>query len=247
VEKLLKDPDRLEEWTFENTMKINPSKSKAIRFTRARVKDPLNYSLMGTLIPGASSCKYLGTILRSELSLADQVNYTVKKVWKALHFTKRILLKGNTSTKSLAYMSLIRLILEYGAACWDPYREGQISAIDRVQNKAAKFAHHTNIPNWKTLASRRKLSRICSLFKAYSGDRSWKTIGDRKQRQHYLSRVDHERKIRSRWQRTDIGKYSFVNRTIQHWKQLPAEMLGSLLCKPVMFKTRVRKVIIEIS
>jgi len=51
----------------------------------------------------------------------------------------RILKKGNTNTKSLAYMSLERPILEYGAACWDPYREGQISALDRVQKKAAKF------------------------------------------------------------------------------------------------------------
>jgi len=42
----------------ENAMKINPSKSKAVRFTRARAKDPLNYSLMDTLIPEASSCKY---------------------------------------------------------------------------------------------------------------------------------------------------------------------------------------------
>ena len=36
-------------------------------------------------------------------------------------------------------MSLVCPILEYGAACWDPYREGQISALDRVQKKAAKF------------------------------------------------------------------------------------------------------------
>jgi len=42
----------------------------------------------------------------------------------------------------IAYKSLVRPILEYGAACWDPYRECQISALDRVQNKAAKFAHH---------------------------------------------------------------------------------------------------------
>ena len=47
-------------------MKINPSKSKAIRFTRARVKDALNYSLMDTLIPEVTSCKYLGIILRSD-------------------------------------------------------------------------------------------------------------------------------------------------------------------------------------
>ena len=77
-------------------------------------------------------------------------------------------------------------------------KEGQISALDRLQKNAAKFAHHKNSPNWETLASRRKLSRICALFKAYSGERAWKPIGDRLQRPHYLSRVDHESKIRSR-------------------------------------------------
>ena len=45
MEKFQKELDRLGEWAVENPMKINPSKSKAIRFTRARVKDPLNYSL----------------------------------------------------------------------------------------------------------------------------------------------------------------------------------------------------------
>ena len=159
----------------------------------------------------------------------------------------RILKKGNSNTKSLAYMSLVRPIFEYGATCWDPYREGQISALDRVQKKQAKFAHHTYSPNWETLASSRKLSRICALFKAYSGEHAWKPIGERLQLPHYLSRVDHERKIRTRRQRTDIGKYSFVNRTIQHWNQLPAEVLGNLPCKPITFKKRVRKVIIELN
>jgi hypothetical protein len=55
---------------------------------------------------------------------------------------------------------------------------------------------------------------ICALFKAYKGERAWETIGDRLQRP-YLSRGDHNKKIRSRKQRTDIGKYSFVNRTIE--------------------------------
>ena len=113
--------------------------------------------------------------------------------------------KGNSNTKSLAYMSLVHPILEYGVACWDPYREGQICALDRVQKEAAKFAHHTNISNWETLASRRKLPRIRALFKAYSGERAWKVIGDKLQRPHYLSRIDHERKIRSRRQRMIHG------------------------------------------
>jgi len=158
-------------------MKINPSQSKAISFMRARVKDSLNYSLMDTLRLEESSCKYLGIVLRSDLSWADQGNCTVKKAWKALHFTMRILKMGNSNTKSLAYMSRVRPILECGAACWDPFRQGQISVLDRVQKKAAKFVHQTISPNWET-ASHRKLSCICALFKTYSGERAWKATGD---------------------------------------------------------------------
>ena len=192
-------------------MKINPNKSKALSFTRARVKDPLNYSLGDQKIPEASCCKYLGIIILSDLSWADQVNYTVQKAWRALHFVMRIVKKGNKHTKSLACTSLVRPIREYGAACWDPYR-GQISALDRVKNKAAKFAHHSGGSDWESLEQRRKTAGMCALYKAYTGERAWKTIRDRLQAPSYLSRVDHHWKIRARKQRTDIGKYSFVNR-----------------------------------
>jgi hypothetical protein len=99
---LQRDVDRLGEWAIDNAMKINPSKSKALCFTRARVKDPLKYSLLETLVPEVSSCIYLGIILRNDLSWADHLNYTVKKAWKALHFIMRILRKGNSNTKRLA-------------------------------------------------------------------------------------------------------------------------------------------------
>jgi hypothetical protein len=156
-----------------------------------------------------------------------------------------ILRKGNSTTQSLAYVSLVRLILEYGASCWNPYREGQINALDRVQKKVAKFVYHKISLNWESLASWRKVSHLCALYKAYCGERAWKDIGDSLKGPHYLSRVDHVRKIRTRRQRTDIGKYSFVNRTIGDWNQLPAEMFETLPCKSTPFRKRLRKVITE--
>ena len=165
-----------------------------------------------------------------------------EKAWNALHFIMRILKKGNSSTKSLAYTTLVCPILEYGTACWDPYREGRYIALGRVHKKAAKFAYHTNDSNWETLTQRRKISHICAPFKEYSGERAWKAVGDRLKRPYCLSRVDHERRIRNRRQRTDIGKYSFVNRTIRLWNRLPAENFGALRCKPNTFRKRVGKV-----
>jgi len=60
-------------------MIINPNKSKALSFTRARIKDLLNYSLGGQKIPEENCCKYLGIVIRNDLSWADQVNYMVHK------------------------------------------------------------------------------------------------------------------------------------------------------------------------
>jgi len=162
-------------------------------------------------IAEASNYKYLGIILRGDLNWADQVNYTVPKAWKALHFVMSVLINGNSNTKSSVYMSLARPFLEYGAYCWEPYMKGQINALDRVQNKKGKSANHTNDSGWETLAQRRKIDRICSFFKAYTRGRTWKTIGDRLKGPCYLSRDDHDG---ARKQRSDIGKYCFVNRTI---------------------------------
>ena len=204
----------------------NPQKGTADSPTPTRLTfksaifSDLTHSL-ASLISDSAICKYLGIMIRSDLSWADQVNYTVQKAWRAIHFVMRIVKKGNKNTKSLAYTSLVCTILEYGAAYWDPYRECQISALDRVQNKVAKFAHHLGGLDWESLARRRKIAHMCALYKAYTGERAWKASGDRLQAPSYLSRVDHYWKIGTRKQRTDIGKYFFVNRTITDWNKLP--------------------------
>jgi hypothetical protein len=99
IEKLEKNMDTLGEWAVKNGMKINLGENKAIRFTRSRVKNA--YSLDDQKIPEASSCKYLGIILRSDLNWVDQVNYIAQEAWKTLHFVVRVLKKGNMNTKNL--------------------------------------------------------------------------------------------------------------------------------------------------
>jgi len=89
-----------------------------------------------------------------------------KHAWKALYFIMRILKKGNNNKKHLVYTALVRAILEYRAVCWSPYREGQMSALNRVQKRATEFANNRNESGWETLVQRRLITRICVLFKA---------------------------------------------------------------------------------
>ena len=76
-----------------------------------------------------------------------------------------------------------------------------------------------------------------------TGGRAWKTIGNRLLKPCYLSKGDHNPKIRTRKQRTDVGKYSLVNRTIKSWNQLTSSLLTSFPCKLNTFRKRVKNVV----
>jgi hypothetical protein len=106
-----------------------------------------------------------------------------------------------------------------------PVWEGQTNALDLVRKNAAKFANHTNNSGGKTLAQHRKMAHICALFKAYTGELSWKSTGVRLKEPCYLSRDDHNCKIWATKQRTDTSVYSSINKTIKLWNQLPADTL----------------------
>jgi len=67
--------------------------------------------------------------------------------------------------------------------------------------------------------------------------------GDRLLRPCYLSRDNHYWKIRTRKHRTDIGKYTFINRFIKSWNQLPADLPLSFPCKLNTFRKSVKNVV----
>jgi hypothetical protein len=122
---------------------------------------------------------------------------------------------------------------------------GSMQRTDKCVGQSTEESCSIYNPDWETLAQRRMIARLCALFKAYSGERAWKAICDRLRKLYYLSRVDQVQKIRDRKQRTDIAKFSFVNRTIKNWNQLPAEALRTFPCTPKIFRNRVRKAIIN--
>ena len=123
------------------------------------------------------------------------------------------------------------------------YREGQVSALNWCKRERLNLQIIKKDSGWETLAQHRLIARICALFKALTGRRAWKAICHRLLKLCYLSRVEHNRKIRTRKKGTDIGKYSFVNRTIKSWNQLPAGLLASFPCKLNTFRKRVKNVV----
>ncbi|KAJ4451170.1 hypothetical protein ANN_02612, partial [Periplaneta americana] len=65
------------------------------------------------------------------------------------------------------------------------------------------------------LASSRELLKLTYLD-------AWVDITARLEKPTYYGRNDHDFKIKCRKQKTDVGKFSFLNRTINDWNDLPA-------------------------
>jgi hypothetical protein len=71
----------------------------------------------------------------------------------------------------LFIFSLLLPIPKYMAACCDPYREGQMNALYRIQKKVAPFTYYTKYSDWESVAQSMTLALLCVPFKAYSAER----------------------------------------------------------------------------
>ncbi|KAJ4426317.1 hypothetical protein ANN_27131 [Periplaneta americana] len=134
------------------------------------------------------------------------------RAWRALHFIMRILRKASPKSREIAYLTLVRPLMEYGTTCWDPYRIYQINSLERIQYRAAKFVKGKREDGndtikelkWETLENRRRKTRITSLYRAHLGHKAWVDITARLEKPTYYGRNDHDFKIKCRKQKTDV-------------------------------------------
>src|SRR5437868_15226301 len=104
-----------------------------------------------------------------------------KSFWKNIFVFishKYVHIKCSTpEVREKAYLSFVRPIAEYCSSVWDPHTTSQNKCIEHIQKKAIRVV--TQNFDWKktsssklllerkwvTLETRRKISRLCLLFK----------------------------------------------------------------------------------
>jgi hypothetical protein len=82
---------------------------------------------------------------------------------------------------------------------------------------------------------------MCALYKAYTGERAWKAIGDRLQAPSYLIWSIIIKKSEPENKEQSSGN-TLLNKSITNWNLLPEEATDTSHGKMFIFKTRVRKV-----
>jgi hypothetical protein len=93
-----------------------------------------------------------------------------------LGFSVGTLISVPPQSKEQAYKSLVRPPLEYACSVWDPYTKENITQLEQVQHRAARYVtnHYHNTSsvsnmiehlNWRSLADRRSDARLVMLYK----------------------------------------------------------------------------------
>ncbi len=83
--------------------------------------------------------------------------------------------------KEVAYKSLVRPHMEYGATVWDPYTQKDTYRLEMVQRKSACFVqsdyrHRSSVIrmlgglNWESLKDRHTICRLTMVFKILKGE-----------------------------------------------------------------------------
>ena len=121
---------------------------------------------------------YLGVLIHKSLSWSPHISNVVNKASRTLNFLKRNLNKFSKQVKESAYLTMVRPQLEYASAVLDPYHVGDISELEKVQRRAARwvlndYGRFSSVSlmldqlKWPTLQVRRKLSRLQILHKIH--------------------------------------------------------------------------------
>jgi hypothetical protein len=133
---LQEDLSKLEVWAQKWGMRFNAKKCYILP---TKQTSTFFYKLNGEALAHVEQNPYLGVQLSSDLKWGIHIANMCKKAGSTLGFLRRNLGSCPKDCRRIAYISLLRSKLEYGASIWDPYLKQDIDRIERVQRQAARF------------------------------------------------------------------------------------------------------------
>ena len=163
-------------------MAFHPDKCNTLRISWSRKPMTATYTLKGHVLATEDCTRYL----REELhSWNHHLNSTIKKANSILGFLRQNLKVSNEQTKTAAYSSMVRPLLEYCSTVWSPYTKEYIQKVQMVQRRAARYltnCYH-NISSvtvmldhleWESLEARRTKNQLIMFFDSdFSAYISW--------------------------------------------------------------------------
>ena len=153
---------------------------KSLRISRSKTPFTQFYILKGQFLRKVPYCKYLGLNITIARDWSNHRAQVARNGHQTLGYIQRNLRGCPQKYKETAYITLVRFILENTATIWDPFLTKDVTALEKVQLKAAIFTTSTyglmcsatNLLHqlgWRNLADRRRDLCLTLLFRIIHG------------------------------------------------------------------------------
>ena len=226
----------LRQWTCDWQITFNPDKCVVMHITRRKNKWKTIYNLNGVNLAEVKNTKYLGVSISNDLSWHDHISTTSSKAARSVGFLRRNLCACPEEVRARMYTTLVRPIMEYAGAVWDPYQARHTDKLERVQKQAARSVTNNYSSReegsmtamldhlgWEPLAVRRARARATLLYKIINNVvevEFSQTIHQVDARTRGATRGS----LRQIQVKTDTYQNSFLPRTITTWNNIPSEI-----------------------
>jgi hypothetical protein len=129
----------LENWEMTWQMKFNPEKCYVIHVTKKKIHLKFDYLLQSHILQPVDNSKYLDVTISNDRDWGPHINDITTKANKTLGFLRRNMKNCTRKVKTLTYTSLVRPVVEYSSLVWNPSKNQQISEVEQIQRKAARY------------------------------------------------------------------------------------------------------------
>lgn len=132
----------LQEWTIENNMEINTTKTVYQFFSLRHTNYNFNLKINNETIPKSECTKYLGVHMDNKLNWKEHIQHIIVKVNKRLSLVKRLagVSWGNTQdTMNTTYKTYIKPIMKYGSEVMATAKPSVIYKLETAQNNALRL------------------------------------------------------------------------------------------------------------
>jgi len=120
-------------------MPFNLTKCKHLKITNKSPHTIYHYKINEHIIQTVKSAKYLDVTISHTLSWSEHISRITSKANLMLAFVQRNLYHCSQDIKAKAYLTFVRLILEYASIIWSPYIHGQIHQVEMVERRVANL------------------------------------------------------------------------------------------------------------
>ena len=230
---------KLAKWSDEQLLQLNRGKCKYMIVSkkhRATLNTGVSLCLGGTTLEEVECYKYLGVLVKNNLTWSDHIAGICSKAKQILGMLYRQFY-NNSSPETLKqlYLSLVRPHLEYSCQLWDPYMQQDINRLESVQKFALKLISHRwesgyeeliSLVNIPKLSNRRLHLKLAQVYKVVHQLCDFPEDVIQSQIAH-STRLARDLTLHCPFARTNYCYHSFVPSSVRAWNSLNETLVNS--------------------